>query len=491
MAEPVKIHIPTEMKMLELVLDFCQGYARMQGMDAEALQIRLGLEEALSNVIAHGRPEDGIELSVEAKPHGVELLIRERGVPFDAEALERRVAEGGDDTRHGFGLLLMKSFMDEVSFQSLGLQGKQTRLFKRFAQVFEREPDVELMVEEPPVPKEKIEYGVRAMHPDEAVEVARCAYSAYGYSFINSNIYDSKYIREMNESGAMISLVAVTDDGDVMGHAAMLVEPDDPLCGCWGDAFVRKKYRRHGCLGRLSRGLMDEAEKRQFNYIYGAAVCAHDFSQRSLDSLGFTPLSLALACNSPMNFKGIDEAERRIDLLLCFKSLRQAKRLPLYLPDKHEAMIRRLYHGLGVDAKGAAMSDTIALPKRAYTVDVVAVSSASVKIIVREYGCGVIEEVRSAFGTACLHGAEVVYLFLDLSSPSAMLLTERFEEMGFFFCGIWPRSDGRDMLILQYLNSISVDYDAIKIASGQGRQLKEYVRDCEGRAAKPWSWRWK
>ncbi len=119
--------------------------------------------------------------------------------------------------------------------------------------------------------------------------------------------------------------------------------------------------------------------------------------------------------------------------------------------------------------------------------NVMADTMSAVRMVIEKHGIGVVEEVRSSFKSACLDGAEVIYLMLDMSLPETPWLVENFEEMGFFFGGIWPRSDGRDQIVLQYLNSIAVDYDAMQIASEQGKKLKDYVEKCDSEAIKPWS----
>ena len=131
--------------------------------------------------------------------------------------------------------------------------------------------------------------------------------------------------------------------------------------------------------------------------------------------------------------------------------------------------------------------DACVLPAQPFSVNVMADTMSAVRMVVEDYGVGVVEEVRSSFKSACLDGAEVIYLMLDLSLPETAWLVGVFEEMGFFFGGIWPRSDGHDQLVLQYLNSIAVDYDAMQIASEQGNMLKDYVQKCDAEAIKPWS----
>jgi len=51
-----------------------------------------------------------------------------------------------------------------------------------------------------------------------------------------------------------------------------------------------------------------------------------------------------------------------------------------------------------------------------------------------------------------------------------------FEKMGFFFSGIMPGSNGRDRLILQYLNNQRIDYEKIHINSDTGKKILEYIK---------------
>jgi hypothetical protein len=50
--------------------------------------------------------------------------------------------------------------------------------------------------------------------------------------------------------------------------------------------------------------------------------------------------------------------------------------------------------------------------------------------------------------------------------------------MGFFFAGILPGgfTDG-DALILQYLNNVPIDYNAIQVKSDLAAKLLTYVRE--------------
>jgi serine/threonine-protein kinase RsbW len=400
--------------------------------------------------------------------------------------MERQAACVGDDLlERGLGIKLMKTFMDEVSFTSLGRQGKQTRLYKRLATPhldgFNNEPEPN---SSSPV-QEDINYTVRLMRQNEALDVAQCAYSSYGYSFIIDSAYDAKAIRELNQSGQLVSMVGVTDDGEVMGHASMALD-DDPLCGAWGRAFVRKRFRRQGCLKELAIGLMKEAQARNLQWVVADAVCSHEYSQRAVIGFGFEPCCLILARTTPLDLKGIKDAQERENILLCYRRISSPINSPsLFFPKNHADFIAYLYKGLGETPKLGKSQQKIPV-NQPHEMKVIVESLETATIIVETCGYGVVPEVKNALRSACTEGLKAVYLLLDLADPLASVLTPEFEAMGFFFSGIRPRSNGHDQLVLQYLNNIIVDFDAMKIAFEQGIQLKEYIRKCESRVVKPW-----
>ena len=76
----------------------------------------------------------------------------------------------------------------------------------------------------------------------------------------------------------------------------------------------------------------------------------------------------------------------------------------------------------------------------------------------------------------CLDKIDTVYLSLKLNDPSTAQWTAEFEKMGFFFSGVMPGSDGKDALILQYLNNCVIDYALAQIESDMGKKIAEYVK---------------
>jgi serine/threonine-protein kinase RsbW len=97
-------------------------------------------------------------------------------------------------------------------------------------------------------------------------------------------------------------------------------------------------------------------------------------------------------------------------------------------------------------------------------------------------------EVKNKLKDLCYEheGIAVVYLYLPLGDPHTAVICQHFEELGFFFAGIYPKPakpadpegmNSGDLLCLQYLNGPRINYDLLQIYSDFGQELVQYVRD--------------
>jgi serine/threonine-protein kinase RsbW len=98
------------MRYLPLILDSTGAYARMLGLDDKQIRdVTLGVEEAVVNVLEHAFDEGeqaSFELVFQQVPLGMQILIRDQGMPFDPQELAKMAdaAFFGEDTR-GLGCI--------------------------------------------------------------------------------------------------------------------------------------------------------------------------------------------------------------------------------------------------------------------------------------------------------------------------------------------------------------------------------------------------
>ena len=92
------------------------------------LDLSLACEELVVNTVNYGFPEGGehvIEVQIQASRSGVEIVIEDRGVPFDplrsgADPLAQLDMDLEDRPIGGLGIYFVKRLMDEIQYERIG-----------------------------------------------------------------------------------------------------------------------------------------------------------------------------------------------------------------------------------------------------------------------------------------------------------------------------------------------------------------------------------
>jgi serine/threonine-protein kinase RsbW len=474
-----ELNIPADMLLLAPALSFVEELARGLGFEsAESLNIRLALEETLANVIRHGYPDDPngrIGLRCEVLPTGLRLAVREKGLPYDPGTIAaydpaQASLDGGAE---GLGTFLVRHAVDEVEHHNLGREGREIVLTRhlRDRHVARLLGLAEPKAAEPEAPTEAVEFEVRPFQAGDALEVSRCAYLTYGYSY-EDYIYYPERVAAMNAEGALHSVVAVARDGRFMGHAAAKrLGPGVPLLE-FGLLLVSPQFRGHGVAGRLMDFLKERVSRAGASCAFGRAVAGHTVSQRMSEDKGMRVSGLLLG-TFPKNveFKKLTGViPDKMSCLLLWFGFHQRGPRRLYPPARHRDWIARLYANLGLAWDES--SPPAALPEQSqlesHFTDILNIG----EITVPDCGPGALDEALRTMRRLCLRGADAVYLFLNLEHPGCPDLAQALEGHGCFFAGVLPeRVGGRDALVLQRLNNLVIRYENIRLDAGQARAL--------------------
>ena len=491
-----RLTVPNDLAFLPMILDFVRGFAGLVGLpDADARRVELAVEETAANVIGYAyAPDETADFDVVCRhiPKGLEVTVRDHGLPLDPSLVSvyEPKTDLGSLSGHGLGRFLIRQLMDEWQFRNLGRDGKETRLTKYLetpAVVEEGAPGASAlpMDVEPaagPAPA-RDDLSVRWMMPEEAVQVSRCVYDSYGYSYANEHLYYPDRVRALNESGDLRSAVAVTAAGEIGGHIALIFDPHLPPE--IGVVVTKKPFRGAGVAQMIGRFLDDESREMGLAGLHSKQVTVHPYTQKFLGRLGFKDCGLLLA-HSPktVSFKGIaDELEQRLTDIVCFKYLSEPEPVTIYPPERHAEMIVRLYANLGAPAQPTTRRDVPSC-EGVTTLDV-SVNSfrALAQIHVGRWGDDAIEVVRTELRRLQREEIRVMELFISLTDPVTAALVPALEEMGFFFTGILPRTWVGDAMIMQYFDGVHVDYDRLSVVSDAARELLAYVRGLDPDAA--------
>ena len=135
MATPttVKLEIPSQVKLIDLVHSATEKMAEVAGFDEDdALNLGLAVREATINAIVHGNGQDPtkkVDVVLRFDQNEFSAAVRDYGGGFDPDATPDPTAGANLLMTSGRGLLLIRAFVDDVEFQrrSAGMEIKMTK----------------------------------------------------------------------------------------------------------------------------------------------------------------------------------------------------------------------------------------------------------------------------------------------------------------------------------------------------------------------------
>lgn len=481
--EHSSLDISARLNSLPPALDYLEQLARNCGFDTrETLAIRLALEETLLNTVQHAYPdtdEGRIKIICNIQQNGIRYIIRDKGIPFDPSI--------NDPDHESLGMRLINHSMSKVYYHNRGRQGREVELLKylpstHIKNICPVEP--EKPQEQTPHPPQQASSTVRRLQDEDALEVSRCAYLTYGYGY-EDYIYYPDQIKSMNDDGTLISVVAVNDQGEFMGHAAAKKVTSQENLRELGVLLVAPQFRSTGIAKKLSQKLFEEIQKTETKSVFCRAVAGHTISQKlaEKDGLKATALLLAMLPQSLEIKKLTKKMSHRMSCLILWKPLTAPRKRNLFIPQKHRYWIERLYKELKLPWLEGHQQENTA-QDRTSSKNVLAGSMTDIfnigEIDIEHCAAETLVHIRHTIQQLCLKKVDVIYLYLNLEDQQAPELTQMLEEDGCFFTGIMPdRFFNGDALVLQYLNNTRIDYEQIKVTDGYPQELLRYIQSLD------------
>jgi anti-sigma regulatory factor (Ser/Thr protein kinase)/GNAT superfamily N-acetyltransferase len=488
------LRIPNDQKLLPAVLSYTGKISKITGFSHDdCKKLQLAVEEACLNVINTSFiPDEDAEFDIHFLkcPSGIEIHIHDMGLPYEPgmTPVYNQAVDFLEQNLDGLGSFLISKTMDEYHFNNLGIQGKEVVLIKYFDTPFvamEQASPVEPEIVKPPepgLPVPQIDFDIRLMRPDEALEVCRCIYDCYGYSYANENIYFPERVAAMNQNGKLRSAVAMTNEGEMGGHFALIFY--DKLPAEVGIAVTKKKFRGQGFARQLGEFLEMEARTAGLRGVQIKEVTAHPYTQKFCMKLGYKDCGLLLA-HSPksLSFKGIAETlKQRNSDVLGFKYLEKPKHRQIYAPFHHRAMINKLYNNIGDEVEFILSENPLPIREKCVTEVNIHHLRSLAEIFIIQIGSDITQVIRHEMLKIFREDIQVIELYLSLADPMTPVIFPHLEILGYIFTGILPETYMGDAIIMQYFNGVFIDYNEIILVSDVAKQLLEYVRKHDSHA---------
>ena len=462
----IELRVPPEMEYGSLVAMVAGDAAARADLEPERRsQLAQAAKAAFECIVrdAMASQRHAITVRADATPAEFRLSLLERGLPLDDAAAVRDPCWAG-----------VLAGVDSAHWVLRGRTGSELQLtIVRPHLIAAAAPVSAAQNEVQPAPEQT--YTVRRLQPQDAAGVARAFYETWGYQYVFPAVYVPKRLIQLNASNTYISIVAVAESGEIVGHYALDPLPDAPIADLCA-AIVVPAHRGRGLLERMRQAAEDEAKRLGFEAYYSEPVTTHGRTQQESAKFGAQLCAIVLG-GDPKTFvpKAMDVTGtgQRQSFTVYFKPLMVREPRVVYVPHRHRSIVETIYANLGLAVEMRAGSTPAG--ESALRVRVVR-GEGYASIDIHEAGietAGQFAQAVRDLRTLAHLGA--IYVNLPLESAGMPSLCEAAEALGFFFCGVVPWSlAGKDALRLQ-LPLTAIDLGQLTISGDFGSQLKTYI----------------
>ena len=115
--------IPSDLDEARRVQEAIEGVVKAAFAEHEAFAVKMAVEEALVNAIKHGNqmdPEKSVRVRYSLGPERFDVRITDEGPGFNPEDVPDPTAPENLERPCGRGLLLIRYYMSDVTFQDNG-----------------------------------------------------------------------------------------------------------------------------------------------------------------------------------------------------------------------------------------------------------------------------------------------------------------------------------------------------------------------------------
>jgi hypothetical protein len=319
-------------------------------------------------------------------------------------------------------------------------------------------------------------WQVDRFHPEDAEGVKELFFLVYGKGHPVKTYLQPERLIEENASGRIISSVARTSKGEIIGHCALFRSaPYDRIYES-GAGAVHPSYRGgKGIFSGLGAYLQNVAAKPfGVEGIYGEAVCNHLFSQKMVAGLGWITHAVEVDLMPAEAYDKEKSASGRVTCLFDFRTL-HPKPHTVYLPATYEKVLQFIYAGFD-DERNFAMDEEDLSSHAATKINTEVFDFAKVaRLAVHEAGKdfrNVLDEEEKSLRA---RGVIVIQVWLKLSWPWIGRVVNLLRKRSYFLGGILPRWFDMDALFMQKILG-RPNWDGIELYTERAKKIFDFVR---------------
>ena len=317
--------------------------------------------------------------------------------------------------------------------------------------------------------------------PADAAGVARLFYTVYGEGYPVDTCYLPERLIEENRSGAMHSVVARTDSGEVVAHVALYrSSPRNPQLYEYGLGLTLPAYRSSLVFSRVCQAAMKLVGSDAIDGFFCESVCNHVVTQKlALQSKAVeTALEPALMPAAAYTAEG--SAAGRVACVMSFRVARDQRRV-VFVPPPYREEIEFMMSGLGLDRELRVAEGAPAEANSAIDVERFAAAGVARCTLTRA-GQDLAARVAELERELAQAGYALIQVFVDLGQASCGAAVDELRRQGYSLGGLLPTWFGDDGLLL-HKYFVAPDFANILLHSARAKALLEIVERDWQRAA--------
>lgn len=292
--------------------------------------------------------------------------------------------------------------------------------------------------------REKLE--LRNLLPEEATALVACLRRCYGESYVDPTLYDADGLERSMRAGLLHPLVAINENGEVVGHMSLTLRRAGDLTADAGTTLVDPRYRGLKIATAVSRLLGRRAQELGLVGAHDYPVTVHAATQKL--GAGFGTDTGLLLDNMPaeVRFEQMDTEPGRSASLIRYLPFSAAPPRDVFVAQRYRERLSELYARMRLTRRlldGEPLRDAADIVARFDT------NRAILRIEVRAAGSDLDERVERA--TLEHSSAHAVQIDLCLCDARAAAATDALREHGFFYGGLLPEYRDGDVFRLQRL----------------------------------------
>ena len=320
------------------------------------------------------------------------------------------------------------------------------------------------------------EWTVESFTPKDALGVTQLFLDVYGSEYPIQIYVNPDLLIKENLAGRVISSVAKTAKGDIVGHTALFNSSPCKKVFESGAGLVHADYRGgHGIFSQMTvHGLTKGRERPDVEQIFGEPVCNHPFSQKLGHSQGFITRAIEINLMPAAAYAKEASATGRVTTVMDFKTLKP-RPCTVHTPKAYETLFPVFYEDMD-DERLFVPSTQPLSSQRSTHLDTQVFGFAQVaRVAVKDLGRDFQTVIQHEENRLLQQGTRVIQVWLSSGDPSVGEAVDGLRLQGYFFGGVLPRWFDSDGLLMEKVLDTPVWEDII-LYFERSRTLMDLIR---------------